>query len=104
MARPRATHLAKYIREKFTWENSARATREAYDEVLAENTVPVIDTDALMLVSIRMAEEFHALETHSIAVNRGLETWAHEMETRLKQPPSLRAALRGWYERRMPQQ
>lgn len=99
LERPRATHLAKYIREKFTWEDSARATREAYDQVLTEKLAPTVDLDALMRVAMRMAEEFHALEAESGHATRELEGWALEMEARLKQPPSLRAALRGWAER-----
>lgn len=110
LERPRATHLAKYIREKFTWENSARVTREAYDEVMANNAVPVIDAECLKQVTIRIAEQFHFQEQqyaelvknslHAAAARQDLERWALDMQARLQQPPSLRAALRGVLDRR----
>lgn len=110
LQRPRATHLAQYIREKFTWENSARATREAYDAAVTNNAVPTIDLEALSRVSIRMAEQFHYQEQqyaelvnhslHAAAAKQDLERWALDMEARLKQPPSLRAALHGILDRR----
>jgi glycosyltransferase involved in cell wall biosynthesis len=95
LARPRATHLAQKIREQFTWEDSARATREAYDEVLESGAVPHIDPEALMKVAIRMSEEYILMEQHQT----GLSVWAHDMERRLKQPPSVQVALRHWVER-----
>lgn len=109
LARPRAAHLAQKIRERFTWEQSARATRQAYDEALASDQVPAIDPEALSCVAVRIAEQFDFQEReyagltqhilHEAAARQDLEQWALDMQTRLRQPPSLRAALRSWLDR-----
>lgn len=109
LARPRASHLAQKIRAQFTWEDSARATRQAYDEALVSGAVTVIDVERLSRVAIRIAEQFDSQEReyagltnhilHEAAARQDLERWALEMETRLRQPPSLRAALGGWLKR-----
>ncbi len=95
---PRTTQLAEKIRAQFTWERSAQATREAYDEILAQRHEPNIHWDALQQLAIRMAENYDELERENSKLQQGkrdLETWALEMQARLQQPPSLRAALRG---------
>lgn len=95
--RPRTTQLAEKIRAQYTWEQSAAATRDAYDEILAAKHVPTISPDALSRVTIRFAEHYHHIEREHLKLIAGkqeLEAWALEMQARLAQP-SLRAALRG---------
>ncbi len=109
LERPRALQLAQKIRGQFSWEQSAAATRDAYDAVLASGETPVIDSDALQRVTIRIAEQFdfqereYATLTHHVlheaAAHQDLERWALDMQMRLEQPPSLRAALRGMLQR-----
>lgn len=98
LAQPRARALAENIRAQFTWERAASAIRDAYDETLAAQRVPNISSDHLNRVTIRIAENYHHVESEHLKLVDGknaLEEWALEMQTRLQQPPSLRAALHG---------
>ena len=85
---PLPTGLSKRLREKYSWEGTARTLADAYEKVLERPSAPMptsYDADMLELTD-RLAELWDLKEPHYALITRQmneLENWTQELSSRL---------------------